>query len=113
MSLRTIFIENLKFYRRERKFSQQQLTELCGIATNYLSEIETGKKFPSIEMIENIASVLDIPPFLLFYNSETADNRKNPLIQGNVSEQSFFLRKKELSEQLIRAIQDTLTKFDF
>ena len=48
MALRNTFTENLKFYRKKTGLSQQQLAEKCDIATNYLSEIERGQKFPSV-----------------------------------------------------------------
>lgn len=72
MSLRTVFIENLKFYRKNAGLSQQQLSEKCEIATNYLSEIERGQKFPSIELIERISTVLNLPAYLFFLNGQTA-----------------------------------------
>ena len=57
MSLRTVFTENLKFYRKKAGLSQQVLAEKCGIATNYLSEIEREQKFPSIETIDKLINV--------------------------------------------------------
>ncbi|MDE6244247.1 MAG: helix-turn-helix transcriptional regulator [Treponemataceae bacterium] len=66
MNLRTIFITNLKCYRKELKISQMRLAELCETSTSYIGEIEIAKKFPSIEMIEKIAHALDIRPFQLF-----------------------------------------------
>ena len=51
--------------------SQQQLAEKCGLATNYLSEIEREQKFPSVETIERIASELKIPAYALFWDTKT------------------------------------------
>ena len=58
MELRTVFITNLKRYRKEIKFSQMTLAERCGTSTSYIGEIEIGKKFPSVEMIQKIAEAL-------------------------------------------------------
>ena len=52
--------------------SQQQLAEKCDIATNYLSEIERGQKFPSIELIERLSSELDIPAYFLFLDGKAS-----------------------------------------
>lgn len=71
MSLRTVFTENLKFYRKKAGLSQQVLAEKCGIATNYLSEIEREQKFPSIETIERISLELKVPAYILFLDSQT------------------------------------------
>ena len=45
-----------------------QLAEYCGISSGYIAEIEIGKKFPSIGVIEKIAVILKIEPSLLFKN---------------------------------------------
>ena len=42
-----------------------KLAELCSISTNYLSEIEMGRKFPSVETFQNLADALEIKPFRL------------------------------------------------
>ena len=74
MGLRNVFIENLKLYRKKTGLSQQELAEKCDIATNYLSEIERGQKFPSIEMIERISKELNVPAYLFFLDGQTAAN---------------------------------------
>jgi transcriptional regulator with XRE-family HTH domain len=69
MTLKQIFIKNLKDYRKKEGLSQMQLAEYCGISTVYIAEIEIGKKFPSIGVIENIAATFKIEPYMLFKNS--------------------------------------------
>lgn len=66
MELRKIFIDNLKKIRREKKFSQMKIAELCETSTSYIGEIEIGKKFPSVEMIEKLATALNIKAYELF-----------------------------------------------
>ena len=70
MELRTVFITNLKRYRKEIKFSQMTLAERCGTSTSYIGEIEIGKKFPSVEMIQKIAEALNIQPYKLFMEED-------------------------------------------
>jgi transcriptional regulator with XRE-family HTH domain len=69
MTLKQIFIRNLKDFRKKEGLSQMQLAEYCGISAVYIAEIETGKKFPSIGVIEKIAAIFKIEPYLLFKNS--------------------------------------------
>ena len=45
INIRKIFGENVKFYRKKRGLSQEQLAELLEISTNHLSVIETETKF--------------------------------------------------------------------
>ena len=49
---------NIKYYRAKLGISQAKLAELVNMATNYLGLIENGKKFPSAEMIERLATTL-------------------------------------------------------
>ena len=66
MILKQTFIQNLKYFRSKNGLSQMQLAEYCGISNGYIAEIETGKKFPSVGVIEKIAVILKIEPYLLF-----------------------------------------------
>jgi transcriptional regulator with XRE-family HTH domain len=79
MNLRDVFILNLKKFRKIRRLSQMNLAEKCDTAASYIGEIEIGRKFPSIEMIEKIAGALNIEAYRLFIDetnggvSETLD----------------------------------------
>ena len=68
MTVQELFITNLKAYRKLRDISQMQLAELCGSSTGYIGEIESGKRFPSVKMIERIAIALEIESWHLFKN---------------------------------------------
>ncbi len=61
-----IFRNNLRFYRNEQGLTQEKLSELAGISTDYLSEIERGKKTPSFKRMELIAKALNIEVYKLF-----------------------------------------------
>ena len=60
------FIDNLKEYRTERKISQAQLAELCGVSTGTIGNVECGLAKPSFDLIISIAENLSIHPALLF-----------------------------------------------
>jgi len=45
-----------------------KLAECCNTATSYIGDIEIGRRFPSIDMIEKIALVLRIEPYHFFIN---------------------------------------------
>lgn len=61
-----IFRSNLKFYRNERGLTQDRLSEISGISTDYLSQIERGKRTPSFKRMELIAKALNIEVYKLF-----------------------------------------------
>ena len=56
------FIQNLKFYRKQKNISQERLAELCGCATATIGCIESGKQFPSFNLLFNIAKALKLNP---------------------------------------------------
>jgi len=66
MDLKQIFIFNLRKFRNSRCFSQMKLAELCDTSPNYIAEIEIGRRFPSLKLIEKIANVLKVEPYRLF-----------------------------------------------
>lgn len=60
------FISNLKKYRKEKKLTQAQLSELCDVTTSTIGNIECGIAKPSFDLILDIATVLGVHPALLF-----------------------------------------------
>ena len=102
MSLRNTFVTNLKKYRKEKHFSQMQLAEKCETSTSYIGEIEIGRKFPSIEMIENISIALEIKPYQLFieeidsYTKSINPEKKYLLIQKIQSSVEQIILNEEI-----------------
>ena len=58
--------ENIKKYRQSKKLTQEELSELCNISCDYLSEIERGKKTPSLKRFLLIAEKLNVLPQKFF-----------------------------------------------
>ena len=56
-----IIQENIKKFRINKHLTQEKLSEIAGISCDYLSEIERGKKIPSLKRFIMIAKALDIP----------------------------------------------------
>ncbi|MBP3924647.1 helix-turn-helix transcriptional regulator [bacterium] len=65
-----IFRNNLKYYRKKVGLSQEELSEISGISSDYLSEIERGKKTPSFKRMDLIAEALNIEVYKLFKPQE-------------------------------------------
>lgn len=92
MTIQECLAQNLKFYRKRKNLSQSQLAERADTSTNYIANIETGKKYPSPKTLEKIANALEIRAIDLFqlkidnikYNLEVEEfkvNLKNALIE--------------------------------
>lgn len=70
LTLRELFIKNLKFYRQQKNFTQASLSSAVGKSLTYINGIENFNSFPQPEMIEKIANTLKIKPYLLFIEDE-------------------------------------------
>lgn len=61
-----IFRFNLKHYRNKIGYTQDKLSEISGISSDYLSEIERGKRTPSFKRMDILAKALNIDVYKLF-----------------------------------------------
>jgi transcriptional regulator with XRE-family HTH domain len=52
--------KRIKHYRTEKRLSQEELAEVISTTHKHISNIETGVKGPSIEMLILIANALDV-----------------------------------------------------
>lgn len=112
MGLKEIFVQNLKKFRKIQGISQAKLAELCNTDLSYIGQIEMGKRFPSIKLIEKIAVVLDIEAYRLFMEESGVQ-------YGDLDENESFLIKippkirtemiKRLNEALNNCVKQTLT----
>jgi transcriptional regulator with XRE-family HTH domain len=80
--LKSSFGEKLKFYRKQRKLSQDDLSKKIGITVKHLSAIERGLNFVSAELLEKLSRFLEIPIFLFFITDKdyfTHDSRADTI----------------------------------
>ena len=78
--IQELFINNIRFYRTQRDYSQSKFAELIDVSPNYYNAVENGKYFPSIDVLDSICVILDILPFQLFLeapNSAPTNNEYN------------------------------------
>lgn len=52
--------KNIKYFRKQKGLSQNQLAELLGISREHLAKIETSKRCISLKLLFKLADVLDI-----------------------------------------------------
>ena len=65
-SLRSVLAFNMKAQRHILGITQEQLAEKVETSTNYIALIESKKSFPTPEMLERIATSLEIDAPALF-----------------------------------------------
>lgn len=60
MDMRKLVGDNCARIRKERGLTQEQLAERCGLSQQYLSDLERGKRNPTIVTIYEIAQALGV-----------------------------------------------------
>jgi len=108
MTLKQVFVKNLKEFRKKEQLTQMKLAECCNTAPSYIGEIEMGRKFPSTEMIEKIAAVLRIEPYHLFRDrtkagDDSAPEKAYPLLPNAM--------KNEIKSQIELLVNDIFAKY--
>ena len=76
---KNLLCEALRLIRVFHDINQTKLAEQLGISKSYLSEIESGKKYPKIELVENYAIEFDIPVSSILFFSENLHNTSNSI----------------------------------
>ncbi len=71
--------EALRLIRVFHDVKQNELAERLGISKSYLSEIEKGKKSPSMDIIQQYASEFQMPVSSILFFSEQLDNRNKEM----------------------------------
>jgi transcriptional regulator with XRE-family HTH domain len=67
MELKKLLGKRIQELRIKNGLKQSELAERVGIATKHQSCIETGKNYPSAELVENYASVFGVDIAELLY----------------------------------------------
>lgn len=75
MERQALFGSRIRSIREIANLSRETVAERAGISANYLGEIERGEKWPTLDMIERIATALEVsPPAFFEYEAEEVDN---------------------------------------
>jgi transcriptional regulator with XRE-family HTH domain len=76
MDLRQLFATNLRRLRHERKVSQEQLAHDAGVDRAYLSRVERAVTYVGLEIIEKLATILEVDPAEFFRRPNRSGSRK-------------------------------------
>lgn len=56
---------NLRMLRKSKKLTQEALRDATQVSQQYLSELEAGKRNPSIQLVAKLAAALGVEPMEL------------------------------------------------
>jgi len=103
--LRAIFGENLKKYRTIKGLSQAKLAEILDISPNFISEIETGKRWVSSDTLVNFAEVLGVEAYEFLKSPQKLENELSEFIESYTGKAAAAA-----SEAVLRSL-DEIRKF--
>lgn len=91
----------LKKIREFHNMKQNELATSIGISNSYLSEIESGKKLPNLDLLQKYSEIFDIPVSSLLYFSEELDNDSSLSITNlKLKSRKFLLKLLEWSNSV-------------
>jgi len=96
-----------------------KLAEYCNTATSYIGDIEIGRRFPSIDLIEKFANVLRIEPYHFFKNQEvkasvTDSESLFPRLPNSMKKQIKTQIKTQIDQstsEIISEMDEILSKY--
>lgn len=105
-SIKVLFGRKIKEYRKRRHYTQAQLAELVNVDDKHISCIESGKNFPSPELIERFAKALSVEPNDLFefYYLEDPNDLKSEIIMmlEHLTDEDLVLTYKYIRTFLLK-----------
>jgi transcriptional regulator with XRE-family HTH domain len=65
MDMRKLVGRNVRAARVERGMTQERFAELSGFSQQYISDLERGRRNPTIVSLHELAQALDVTPIQL------------------------------------------------
>jgi transcriptional regulator with XRE-family HTH domain len=93
-----IFIQNLRYFRKKRGFSQLKFSEMINVSPNYLNAIENGRNFPSVEVMQTMSEALEILPYQFFLECPGEAAPQVPEKTERFIQELILVRQKFISE---------------
>ena len=66
MNIESKFGLRVRYLRKLRNWSQEELAFRCALSKNYISDVERGTRNITLKVVEKIAKGFEIPIFELF-----------------------------------------------
>lgn len=85
MDLNTSFATNLRRARRAANISQSELAHACHINASYLCQLESGKRNPTLSLVQRAARALRISPLHLLQDASISATKNIPFDSESIS----------------------------
>jgi len=97
--------EKLRSIRKEKKMSLRKLAAQAEISASMLSQIETGKVFPSVRSLYGIASTLGVSVDYFFPEQNNSQGNKNSDVVSIEDLTASEMRSARLNDEAIATVE--------
>ena len=105
-NIKILFGRKIKEYRKKLNLTQANLAELVGVDDKHISCIESGKNFPSADLIARLANSLNVEPkdFFEFYYLQDVKDLKTDILSmlEKLNEKELMLTHKYIKTFLLK-----------
>ena len=84
--IKSLFSRNLRRLRIMKSLSQANLAAEADLATNFVNDIESGKKWVSAETLGKLAMALNVEPYQFFISESMLDDKGVEIISHYVGD---------------------------
>ncbi len=104
--IREILGDNIRRFRNSKGWTQISLAEKLDITASFLTMIEAGQRGVSLDLLEKIAAVFDVPVVVLFIDNLTKDSDLDNLKYLNNEKLSVL--QQRLISQISEIIENSI-----
>jgi len=90
-----MFGQALKLLRRYQGMNQSVLAKELGVSRSYISELESGNRTPSLDLLNRYAETFEIPVSSLVFFAEALADQDN--ISGRLEKAKGIIAKKVIA----------------
>lgn len=107
--------ERVRFLRKNRGLTQEQLGEIVQLPQSYIGGIERGEKNISLETLERIIEALDVHPKEMFEDFEIQGTKDQLDKEKTIDSLKLLLKSRSLDEINVihRLTKDVLLAIDY
>lgn len=90
-----MFGQALKLLRRHQGLNQATLASKLGVSRSYVSELESGNRTPSLDLLSRYAETFDVPVSSLVFFAEALDDKAD--LTGRLDRAKGVIAKKVIA----------------
>ena len=83
--------EKIKFFRKKKGLSQEELSEIINLEMKSLSRIESGHNYPQCENLIAISNALEISPWQLYFTKNEDFEKMKSEIISNLNDENMVI----------------------